>query len=54
MLMIWSVKVSNLSQIWLRFKQDVDDLIYKSIKSESDLSKMLTIWSVKVLNLSKI
>ncbi len=52
--MIWSVKVSNLSEIWLKFKQDVDDLIYESIKSESDLSKMLTIWFVKVLNLSKI
>ncbi len=32
--MIWSVKVSNLSQIWLKFKQDVNDLIYESIKSE--------------------
>jgi len=34
------VKVSNLSQIWLKFKQDVDDLIYESIKFEQDLSKI--------------
>ncbi len=40
MLMIQSVKVSNLSQIWLRFEQDVNDLIYESIKSESDLSQI--------------
>ncbi len=40
MLMIWSVRVSNLSQIWLKFKQDVDDLIYESIKSEQDLSNI--------------
>ena len=52
--MIWSMKVSNLNKIWLRFKQDVDDLIYESIKFKSDLSKMLMIWFVKVLNLSKI
>ena len=40
MLMIWSVKVLNLSQIWLKFKQDVDDLIYESIKFKQDLSKI--------------
>ncbi len=51
MLMIWSVKVSNLSEIWLRFKQDVNDLIYKSIKFEQDLSK---IWVRFEQDLSKI
>jgi len=40
MLMIWFMKVLNLSQIELRFKQDVDDLICESIKSESDLSQI--------------
>ncbi len=38
--MIWSVKVLNLSEIWLRFKQNVNDLICESIKSEQDLSKI--------------
>ncbi len=40
MLMIWFMKVLNLSQIWVRSEQDVDDLIYESIKSESDLSQI--------------
>ncbi len=40
MLMIWSVKVSNLSKIWVKFEQDVDDLIYESIKFKQDL----TLW----------
>ncbi len=40
MLMIWFMKVLNLSKIWA--------------KSDSNSSKMLMIWSVKVLNLSKI
>ncbi len=40
MLIIWFVKVLNLSQIWLRLKQDVDNLIYESIKFEQDLSKI--------------
>ncbi len=34
------MKVSNLSQIWIKSEQDVNDLIYKSIKSESDLSQI--------------
>ena len=40
MLMIWFMKVLNLSQIWVKSEQDVDDLIYESIKSESDLSQI--------------
>ncbi len=34
------MKVLNLSKIWVRSEQDVDDLIYESIKSESDLSQI--------------
>ncbi len=34
------MKVLNLSQIWTKFKQNVDDLIYKNIKFKSDLSQI--------------
>ena len=40
MLMIWFMKVLNLSQIWVKSEQDVNDLIYESIKFEQDL----TLW----------
>ena len=48
MLMIWSVKVLNLSKIWAKYLSEI------WAKSDSDSSKMLMIWSMKVLNLSKI
>ncbi len=38
--MIWFIKVLNLSQIWIKFEQDVNDLIYENIKSESNLSQI--------------
>ncbi len=34
------MKVLNLSQIWTKFKQNVDDLIYENIKFKSDLSQI--------------
>jgi len=43
MLMIWFVKILNLSQIWLKFKQNINNLIYKSIKFKSNLSKISNI-----------
>ncbi len=41
--MIWFVKILNLSQIWLKFKQNINNLIYKSIKFKSNLSKISNI-----------
>ncbi len=48
------MKVLNLSQIWTKFKQNVDDLIYENIKFKQDINNLIY-ESIKFkLNLTQI